>query len=43
MAKSKSKKVIAHVKKDIETFKHEAHEDRELLKSLKTKKHKKKK
>jgi len=44
MAKDKKKKVIAHVKKDIETFKHEAKEDRELLKELKPKKkHKKKK
>lgn len=38
----KKKKVIKHIKKDIETFKHEAHEDRELLKDL-TKKRKKSK
>ena len=42
MAKNKNKKVIAHVKKDIKTFKHEAHEDKELLKSLKDKKKSKK-
>lgn len=41
MPKSKKKKVINHIKKDIETFKHEAHEDRELLKELKHKKKKK--
>ena len=37
----KKKKVVSHVKKDIETFKHEAKEDRALLKSLKSKKSKK--
>ena len=42
MSKSKKKKVIGHLKKDIETFKHEAHEDRELIKELKGKKKKKK-
>jgi hypothetical protein len=38
----KAKKVIKHIKRDIETFKHEAHEDRELLKDLKKKPKKKK-
>ena len=33
----KVKKVIKHLKGDIETFKHEAHEDRELIKDLKKK------
>lgn len=32
---SKAKKVVKHLKGDIETFKHEAHEDRELIKDLK--------
>lgn len=36
--KNKKKKVVEHLKKDIETFKHEAHEDRELIKELKNKK-----
>lgn len=40
--KSKAKKVIKHLKGDIKTFKHEAAEDRELIKSLKDKKHEKK-
>lgn len=31
----KHKKVIKHLKGDIETFKHEAHEDRELIHALK--------
>lgn len=31
----KSKKVIEHLKGDIKSFKHEAHEDRELIKELK--------
>lgn len=39
----KKKKVLKHLKKDIETFKHEAHEDKELIKELKHKKKKKKK
>jgi hypothetical protein len=39
----KAKKVINHLKGDIETFKHEAHEDRELIKDLKKKPKKKKK
>lgn len=39
---AKKKKVISHLKKDIETFKHEAHEDRELIKDLKKKKKKRK-
>lgn len=30
----KNNKVIKHLKGDIMTFKHEAHEDRELIKSL---------
>ena len=48
-ASKKNKKVIKHLKGDIETFKHEAHEDRELIKDLKKKpakksmKHKKRK
>ena len=33
----KVKKIISHLKGDIETFKHEAHEDRELIKDLKKK------
>jgi hypothetical protein len=42
MAKSEKmkKKVVKHVKKDIETFKHEAKEDKSLLKDLKKKKRK---
>ena len=43
MAKNKTKKVIKHLKGDIETFKHEAHEDRELIRDLKKKSSKKKK
>ncbi len=35
------KKVIKHIKKDIETFKHESKEDKELLKDLKKKKKRK--
>lgn len=31
----KAKKVVKHLKKDIETFKHEAREDRKLIKELK--------
>lgn len=38
----KKKKVVEHLKKDIETFKHEAHEDRELIKDIKKKKKKRK-
>lgn len=38
----KSKKVINHLKGDIKTFKKEAAEDRELIKSLKAKPKKKK-
>jgi hypothetical protein len=34
----KSKKVIKHLKGDIETFKHEAAEDRKLIKDIKGKK-----
>lgn len=37
MKKSSKKKVIKHLKKDIKTFKHEAHEDRELIRDLKHK------
>jgi hypothetical protein len=40
---AKIKKVIKHLKGDIETFKHEAHEDKELIKDLKKKSSKKKK
>jgi len=40
--KNKLKKVKEHLKADIETFKHEAHEDKELLKKLKSNKKKKK-
>lgn len=45
MKKKLPKKVIKHLKGDIKTFKHEAKEDRELMKSLKkpAKKHAKKK
>jgi len=44
---NKKKKVIKHLKGDIKTFKHEAKEDRELIKNLKhekgeSKKHEKK-
>ena len=35
------KKVVDHLKKDIETFKSEVHEDKELIKKLKQKKKKK--
>ncbi len=35
------KKVIKHLKGDIKGYKHEANEDRELIKSLKGKKHEK--
>ncbi len=35
------KKVVKHLKGDIKTFKHEAKEDRELIKSLKHKRHEK--
>ncbi len=38
---AKIKKVIKHLKGDIKTFKDEAKEDRELIRSLKTKKHEK--
>lgn len=38
----KVKKVISHLKEDIETFKHEAHEDKELIKDLKKRPMKKK-
>ena len=41
--KATKKKVIKHLKGDIKTFKHEAHEDRELIKELKHKKHHSKK
>jgi hypothetical protein len=41
--KATKKKVIKHLKGDIETFKHEAHEDKELIKELKHKKPSKKK
>jgi hypothetical protein len=34
-------KIVKHIKKDIETFKHEAKEDKVLLKDLKKKKKKK--
>lgn len=37
------KKIIKHLKGDIETFEHEAAEDRKLIKSLKSVKAKKKK
>lgn len=37
MAKKIIKKVLKHLKKDIGTFKHEANEDRELIKDLKKK------
>lgn len=37
-----AKKVIKHLKKDIKNFKHEADEDKELMKELKKKKKKKK-
>lgn len=37
----KVKKVIGHLKGDIETFKHEANEDKELIKDLKKKSSKK--
>jgi hypothetical protein len=37
----KKKKVIKHLKGDIKTFKHEAAEDRKLIKELKHKKHEK--
>lgn len=36
------KKVIAHLKGDIKTFKKEVHEDKELIKKLAKKKKKKK-
>jgi len=36
---AENKKVISHLKGDIKTFKKEAKEDRELMKSLKHKKH----
>lgn len=36
---AKVNKVISHLKGDIKTFKKEAKEDRELMKSLKHKKH----
>lgn len=39
--KPKVKKIIKHIKGDIETFKHETHEDKELLKTLVKKKRKK--
>lgn len=38
---SSNKKVVSHLKKDIKTFKREAQEDRELMKSLKGKNHEK--
>jgi len=40
--KKMKKKVVQHLKQDMKMFKHEAHEDKELVKELK-KKHKKKK
>ena len=42
MAKEKEmkKKVVKHVKGDIKNFKHEAKEDKDLLKDLKKKKRK---
>jgi predicted patatin/cPLA2 family phospholipase len=44
MKKATSKKVIKHLKSDVETFKHEAKEDKELMKSIKdAAKHKEKK
>lgn len=43
MKMKKKKKVLKHLKKDIETFKHEAKEDRELIKDLKKKPKAKKK
>lgn len=39
----KKKKVIEHLKGDIKNFKHEAHEDRELIKELHKKEAKKRK
>ena len=42
LMKKMNKKVISHLKQDQKMFKHEAHEDKELVKELK-KKHKKKK
>jgi len=35
------RKIVEHIKGDIETFKHESHEDKELLKTLVKKKKKK--
>jgi hypothetical protein len=37
------KKVVEHLKGDIETFKHEAAEDRELIKKIKPRDNSKKK
>jgi len=41
MKKKMNKKVIKHLKGDIKTFKHEAKEDKELVKKLSSKKHEK--
>lgn len=41
--KKMKKKVVQHLKQDMKMFKHEAHEDKELVKELKKKQKKKKK
>lgn len=41
MKKRLKKKVINHLKDDIKTFKHESHEDKELIKDLLKKKREK--
>lgn len=35
LKKSASKKIVKHLKEDIKNFKHEAHEDKELIKDVK--------